>query len=89
MGAFLKLSWNPPSTNEGDITSYTVRWYKQDDPNSVETKTIPPADSQEFFITKNLESMTYYNVELAANSDAGEGEAWKLEGVVVSRSDSK
>lgn len=87
LGSGLHLSWTPPSNENGDVTSYTVRWYKTDEPAVKHAMTLD-GDAQEAFITKNLDPVSYYTVELVANTDAGEGKSWVMKGVVVGEPDS-
>lgn len=70
------------------MTSYTVRWYKTDEPAVKHAMTLD-GDAQEAFITKNLDPVSYYTVELVANTDAGEGKSWVMKGVVVGEPDCK
>ena len=86
-GKAIVLAWSPPEDNNG-VTGYDVTWYPSDenDPNNHKTKKLGP-DSQQTFITSDLEPLRYYTVELRAQSDAGKGKPWKMEGVVVGKPD--
>ena len=89
MGDKIRLRWKHPEEDNGKRTKYVVKWYpsgKKD--GKPQTMTLDP-DTDEAFITTGLEPLRYYDFELVAATDSGEGEPWKQTNVVVGFADSK
>jgi len=87
MGDKIRLRWKHPEEDNGKRTKYVVKWYpsgKKD--GKPQTMTLDP-DTDEAFITTGLEPLRYYDFELVAATDSGEGEPWKQTNVVVGFAD--
>ena len=81
-GAVVYLMWEPVSPNKNEpLFSYTVLYYQHDNPSSKKAITLS-AMSSEVYIT-DLEKLTYYTIEVAANTLSSNGKPWVIKSVCV------